>query len=496
MNVVSLFAGCGGLDLGFEQAGFKIVWANEFDEALHETYRLNHPNTILNTNDIRTLTGKDIPYCDGIIGGPPCQAWSEGGKQMGIEDPRGQLFFDYIRIVNEKRPKFFVIENVQGILEEKHRESLEVFMNLLTNAGYKITYELLNAADYKIPQDRFRVFFVGIRNDLKIKYYFPNAVCHNPITLRQAISDIIEKPRFYKDEIIRTEHPTRMNHDVYAGSYDAKYMSRNRVRSWDESSFTMLAQARNAPLHPQAPKMTFVSSSKRIFARGYEHLYRRLSVRECARIQTFPDSFRFVYTDVKVGYRMVGNAVPPRLAWYIAMQMKKAFVEDMGDTIETKKEEVKQIPIQRIAEQYSDTIISNTPVLIQDNVDVDLSKNLLISLVKSDMATYFEDQSAFIYYTGKVFPSSIALNKLYYFMPYLKGKGIRDLYYIKIARVGTKQEVHSECDDNDLRLVFEIEFVKQLFKEYQPVHLNIWRTFTDTTMTAVLKIIKMNNLIE
>lgn len=99
MNIVSLFAGCGGLDLGFEKAGFNVVWANEFDESIHETYRLNHPNTILNTNDIRTLTGNDIPDCDGIIGGPPCQAWSEGGKQLGLEDPRGLLFLDYIRIV-------------------------------------------------------------------------------------------------------------------------------------------------------------------------------------------------------------------------------------------------------------------------------------------------------------------------------------------------------------------------------------------------------------
>ena len=172
MNIVSLFAGCGGLDWGFERAGFKIVWANEFDETIHETYRLNHPNTILNTNDVRTLTGSDIPDCDGIIGGPPCQAWSEGGKQLGIEDPRGQLFLDYIRIVKEKKPKFFVIENVQGILEKKHKASLDGFMKLLTDAGYKIKYELLNAADYKIPQDRFRVFFIGIRNDLRNNYEY------------------------------------------------------------------------------------------------------------------------------------------------------------------------------------------------------------------------------------------------------------------------------------------------------------------------------------
>lgn len=488
MKIVSLFAGCGGLDLGFEKAGFDVVWANEYDVSIHETYSINHPNTTLNTYDIRTLTGNDIPECDGIIGGPPCQAWSEGGKGLGIEDPRGQLFLDYIRIVKDKKPKFFVIENVQGILEEKHKESLDGFMKLLTEAGYRISYELLNAADYKIPQDRFRVFFIGIRKDLKNIFEFPDAACSVPITLRQAIGDITEEPRYFNDDIIESEHPTRMNHDVYTGSYDAKYMARNRVRSWDETSFTMQAQARNAPQHPQAPKMTFISSSQRIFAKGHEHLYRRLSVRECARIQTFPDNFRFVYSDVKEGYKMVGNAVPPRLAWFLAVQMKKAFADEMDVKIEQKTETIKQVSVKKIAEQYPDTIVRNKPTVIKEGVDVDLTKNVLISLVKSDTVAYYDDQSARIYYTGKRFPSTVALNKLYYFMPYIKGKGIRDLYYIKIARVGTKQEVHPECDDNDFRLVFEIEFVKQLFTDYQPVHLNIWRTFTDTTMARLINL--------
>lgn len=488
MNIVSLFAGCGGLDLGFERAGFNIIWANEYDSSIHETYKLNHPKTILDTSDVRTLSGVSIPDCDGIIGGPPCQAWSEGGKGLGIEDPRGQLFFEYIRIVKEKKPKFFVIENVQGILEEKHKASLNDFMDLLKGAGYRITFELLNAADYKIPQDRFRVFFIGIRKDLKNKFEFPNAICTSPITLRQAIGDIKEEPRYFKDEKVVSEHPNRMNHDVYTGSYDAKYMARNRVRSWDETSFTMQAQARNAPQHPQAPKMTFISASQRAFAKGYEHLYRRLSVRECARIQTFPDSFRFIYSYIKDGYKMVGNAVPPRLAWHIATQIKKAFAKEMNVSSEQKNESTKHIAVKNIAIKYPNVIVKNNPIIVQDNIYVDLTKNVLISLVKSDTVAYYNNESARIYYTGKKFPSSVALNKLYYFMPYIKGKGIRDLYYIKIARIGTKQEIHPECEDNDFRLVFEIEFIKRLFSDYLPIHLNIWRTFTDTTMGALLKI--------
>ena len=329
MRIVSLFAGCGGLDLGFEKAGFDVIWANEYDEAIHATYRQNHPNTTLNTSDIRTLTGYDIPDCDGIIGGPPCQAWSEGGKGLGLEDPRGQMFWEFVRIVREKKPMFFLIENVQGILEEKHKESLDGFLKVLRDAGYNITYKLLNAAEYKIPQDRFRVFFIGIRNNLPNKFFFPDAVNSNHITLKQAIGDIVESPRYYCNEKVEGNHPSRMNHDVYTGPYDSKYMSRNRVRGWNEVSFTMQAQARNAPQHPQAPKMTYISSSHRAFAKGYEHLYRRLSIRECARIQTFPDSFQFLYSDVKDGYKMVGNAVPPRLAWYLAVQIRKTFAELM-----------------------------------------------------------------------------------------------------------------------------------------------------------------------
>lgn len=499
MNIVSLFAGCGGLDLGFEKAGFKIVWANEFDEAIHATYKFNHPNTILNTSDIRTLTGEDIPNCDGIIGGPPCQAWSEGGKQLGIEDPRGQLFLEYIRIVNDKKPKFFVIENVQGILDKKHEKSLSCFMNILREAGYRISYELLNAADYKIPQDRFRVFFIGIRNDLSNKYVFPNIVSPEPITLRQAIGDIIETPRFYCDNKVKGDNPKRMNHDVYTGSFDAKFMARNRVRGWDETSFTMQAQARNTPLHPQAPKMVFISSSQRIFAKGFEHLYRRFSVRECARIQTFPDNFRFIYNDVKDGYKMVGNAVPPRLAWYLAIQMKKAFSDVMALEVSERdglhQQPFNAIDIQKFAKKNNGTVFNNLKIIlntethiVEDGIPLDKSKRVLLSLVKSDNVEHYIDRSAKIYYTGKRFPAAIALNKLYYFMPYMKGMGVRDLYFIKIVRVGKKSEVHPNCDDNDFRLVFELEFVKQLFTNYLPIHLNIWRTFTDTTLEQLLKL--------
>lgn len=482
MDIVSLFAGCGGLDWGFERAGFNIVWANEYDESIHETYRLNHPHTVLNTSDIRKLSKNDIPDCDGIIGGPPCQSWSEGGKQLGIEDPRGQLFLDYIRIVKDKKPKFFLIENVQGILDDKHKTSLNSFMMMLDDAGYNITYELLNAADYKIPQDRFRVFFIGIRKDLRNQYSFPNAFKEERITLRKAIGDITEQPRYYADETVEGENPIRWNHDVYTGPYDAKYMARNRVRGWDETSFTMQAQARNAPQHPQAPKMPFVTSNRREFAKGFEHLYRRLSVRECARIQTFPDNFKFVYKDVKDGYKMVGNAVPPRLAYFLAIQMKKAFTE--CTQLPAKDNDNQDISIQQLIELYPNRIL-HAPE--HSNKEDNKKERVLICLVKHDNERNFIDCTEKIYYTGRKIPTAISFHTISYFMPYIKGKGIKDLYKIKLVRIGTRKEGQSDNDPNDFRLVFEIEFAKQLFDNYKPIHLNVWHTFSETTIGELLK---------
>lgn len=323
MNVVSFFAGCGGLDLGFEQAGFNVVWANDFEKSVAETYKLNHPKTQFVLEDICNISAEDIPDCEGFIGGPPCQAWSEGGRNLGLKDERGRVFLEYIRLIHAKQPKFFVIENVEGILSDTHIDAFNSFIVALYTAGYIVTYALLDAKDYKIPQDRKRVFVVGIRQELNKACLLPNPTTDCPITLRQAIGDIIEQPAFYSEkDIVNQQYVGVLNHDVYNGAYDARFMARNRVRTWEEVSFTIQAQAKNEPLHPQAPKMQFVSADKRIFVKGKEHLYRRLSVRECARIQTFPDSFRFVYSNILDGYKMVGNAVPPRLAYQIALWIK------------------------------------------------------------------------------------------------------------------------------------------------------------------------------
>ena len=332
MKVVSFFSGCGGLDLGFEQAGFEVIWANDNDPAVSETYQLNHPNTYLCKKDMRELTMEEIPECDGFIGGPPCQSWSEGGKQLGLDDERGRMFLTYIHFIQAKQPKFFVIENVKGILSDKHFPTFKKMLGQLKDAGYVVHYQLMNAAHYYVPQERFRVIVVGVRNDIDVKYQFPKPDISCFITLRQAIGEITEEPRKYTSELVDMEYEKWLNHDVYMGPFDDRYMARNRVRGWNEVSYTMQAKARNCPLHPQAPKMIYVSRDKQIFRPGYEHLYRRLSVRECARIQTFPDHFRFIYHDVCDGYKMVGNAVPPRLGRAIAESIKECFASVLSES--------------------------------------------------------------------------------------------------------------------------------------------------------------------
>lgn len=324
MKIVSFFSGCGGLDLGFEQAGFQIVWANEFDKAIAPTYTKNHPNTVFCDKDIRSISSSDIPECVGFIGGPPCQAWSEGGKCLGIEDERGKVFWDYVRMITEKKPMFFVIENVRGILADRHAVAFNGFINALCSADYEITWGLVNTANFQIPQDRWRVFIVGFREDLGKHFVFPNPTSEEKATLRDAIGDIKQDPNYTTWSVTSSNNQQAIkNHDVYHGPYDSKYMARNRVRSWNETSFTIQALAKNAPIHPQAPKMLYVNPNQRIFVPGKEHLYRRLSIRECARIQTFPDDFIFHYSNVIDGYKMVGNAVPPKMAYILATAIKE-----------------------------------------------------------------------------------------------------------------------------------------------------------------------------
>jgi DNA (cytosine-5)-methyltransferase 1 len=330
MNIISLFSGCGGLDLGFEKAGFNIRVANEFDKNIWETYKLNHPKTELIEKDIRKITTSDFPNdVDGIIGGPPCQSWSEAGALRGINDDRGKLFYDYIRILKSKKPKFFLAENVSGMLSNRHSEAVKKIINLFDECGYDVSLNLVNAKDYGVAQERKRVFYIGFRKDLNINFEFPKGSTEddeNKITLKDILWDL-------KDTAVpalkgNKHNPKAINNNEYfIGSYSPIFMSRNRVKSWDEQAYTVQASGRQCQLHPQAPKMVKYGKNDCRFVAGKEDLYRRMTIREIARVQGFPDTFEFIYKGVNDAYKMIGNAVPVNLAYEIAVAIMNTLKE-------------------------------------------------------------------------------------------------------------------------------------------------------------------------
>lgn len=323
MKLISFFSGCGGLDLGFQRAGFQIEWANDNAQSVKETYKFNFPNTTFCNTNINKLPLEKIPAdAIGIIGGPPCQSWSNAGKGKGFDDPRGRVFLTFIHILNKKKPLFFVAENVKGLLSTRNHSSFLQILNAFKGAGYDVFHDCLNANDYDVPQIRERVFFIGFRKDLGISYEFPQPFCIKP-NVSDAIRDL-------QDTAVPMGKPTVINaHEYWEGTYSYIYMSRNRVLDWEKPSFTVQASGRQTSLHPQAPKMKKIEKDVCVFSKEAEDLYRRLTARECARLQTFPDDFLFKYNHLNDAYKMIGNAVPVNLAYHIALSIKQRINNDL-----------------------------------------------------------------------------------------------------------------------------------------------------------------------
>ncbi len=319
LKIASLFSGCGGLDMGFSSAGFEIVFANDNDPDVWETFEKNHGIPI-DKRSVTEVKSEEIPEVTGIIGGPPCQSWSLAGAMRGLNDSRGRLFYEYIRILSDKQPLFFLAENVPGIISRTHMPQFLSIVNELRRIGYKVSYKLLDARDFGVPQERKRVIVVGYRKDLGRLFLFPQPEAKE-ITLREAIGDLPDSVPAGGANAANAflEIP---NHEHMNGGFSTIYMSRNRRKNWHEQSFTIQAGGRHAPLHPSSAEMIKIGTDKWAFNGGESAKHRRLSVRECARIQTFPDSFVFHYNNAAKGYKMIGNAVPVKLAHAIALQIK------------------------------------------------------------------------------------------------------------------------------------------------------------------------------
>jgi len=322
MKIASFFSGAGGLDLGFTNVGFELAFANDNWDGCWETFEKNHGLSI-NKKSIVDISPSEIPNdVIGFIGGPPCQSWSLAGSMRGINDSRGQLFYNYINLIAEKQPLFFLAENVAGILSSQHYSEFMKIIEAFKKIGYNVSYKLLDAQDFNVPQERKRVIVVGYHKKMGKRFEFPESISKK-LSLKDAILDLPEPMKASDKNKTNGLNSGIPNHEYMNGGFSTIFMSRNRVRGWDEPSFTIQAGGRHAPLHPQAPKMKFISQNVREFVKGKEHLYRRLSVRECARIQTFPDDFIFYYNDVADGYKMIGNAVPVKFAEEIAKKIMK-----------------------------------------------------------------------------------------------------------------------------------------------------------------------------
>ena len=474
LKVVSLFCGCGGSDLGmiggfqyldqnYPELPFEIVYALDFDRWAVDTYNKNfsHPAVC---EDILNVDFNSLPDADIMIGGFPCQSFSTVNPTKDTNDARANLYKQIVRFLQIKRPKYFICENVKGLLTLQKGSIIQKITSEFKAVGYNVQYKLMKAVEFGIPQRRERVFIIGYRNDIEYNYCFPTSINteQNAVPLSSVIDKLeIEEKKYYFSE------------RAVQGMKNAKNnMKRGLWQNLNGPCLTITSHLSKTSINSRDPLLLVKPS---------EELYRRFTPREAARIQSFPDSFELNNSEAK-SYKQIGNAIPPVLMWHIANSLAEAIhtVKLINPIKKVKQSAVLEIDFESIIQKHPTGIVKQN--VNNDDIILDYSRNLLVSLVKADNMEQYLDQSAKIYYTGKKFPSTVALNKLYYFMPYIKGKGIKDLYFIKIARVGTRKEGQPDNDPNDFRLVFEIEFVKQLFEDYKKVHLDIWQTFKDTTL--------------
>lgn len=331
-RLISLFSGCGGLDLGFNRAGFRNVFANDFDADAQAVYSLNLGE--IDTRDIITIPEDEIPDGDILTAGFPCQPFSNAGNRKGVHDSRGMLYKECLRIIKKKMPKVVVFENVKGLLSSKYLDGRNladvIYEDLSTigNIGYNVKYKLVNAADYGVPQNRQRVIFVGVRKDLGITFRFPKEQSRDGLSLR----NVLDVPENANDNVDWGFSPQALDMIRYipeGGSWKdvpyehlsprfqkirndmKKYHSPNFYRrfSRDEicGTITASAQPENCGIiHPTEN--------------------RRYTIREVARIQTFPDTFRFISDtpkNITAMYKVIGNAVPVNLAEVFATEIMK-----------------------------------------------------------------------------------------------------------------------------------------------------------------------------
>ncbi len=374
LNTIDLFSGCGGMTLGFKWAGFNSILASDIDENCEKTFATNFPETPFICGDISTLSKDDCDKIlnnktiDVIIGGPPCQGFSLANKKRNkvSEDPRNKLFYEFVKIINWYNPKAFVMENVKGLLSMDSGRVIKQIQEEFENSGrfgYEVRYQVLKASDFGVPQIRERVILIGIRKDLDVVPEFPEKKNQEEISVEAAISDLPQinagegevvmeyetKPLNEYQQFMRQNSKKVFNHIAMKHTprlierFKAIQPGKNLLDVWEthgavqrgnpsQKSSIKFSQ-NNLRLVPDKPAPTIAASFQSNFIHPY--LDRNFTAREGARLQSFPDDFIFEGMRTKMSwekglsqYQQIGNAVPPLMAYEIAMSLKKVLEQE------------------------------------------------------------------------------------------------------------------------------------------------------------------------
>ncbi len=307
-RTIDLFAGVGGIRLGFEKAGFSTVFANDFEAKCADTYNQNFNTAKLVVEDITKIHAKDIPDCDFVLGGFPCQAFSIAGYRRGFDDDkgRGNLFFDIARIIKEKQPIGFLLENVKNLKSHDGGNTFRIIEQTLADLGYHIKFKVLNSMEYgNVPQNRERIYIVGFKDKSKIEAFeFPK-----PVPLTKTVKDILEKDvnekYYYNGKPLYEKIKDDINEEGQVYQWRRKYVRKNKKGVSPTLTANMGMGGHNVPI---------IFDGKGV---------RKLTPRECFRLQGFPDSYKLPSISDSALYKQAGNSVSAPVLERIAMQMIK-----------------------------------------------------------------------------------------------------------------------------------------------------------------------------
>lgn len=327
-KIISLFSGCGGLDLGFHQEGYETVWANDFDHWACETFKKNIGDVIVE-GDIEQIDPYDnnsIPDCDIVLGGFPCQDFSMIWKRPGLDGERGNLYKSFLRVVDAKKPKVFVAENVKGLLTANNKKAIKQIVSDFESIapGYKVKVKLYNFADYGVPQLRERILIVGIRSDIDFDFEHPDPT-HSAkdeellphVTAGEALANIPDDAKNIEQQNLSPKTVEKLKLISAGGNFtDIPKDHPLYVKGMISHVYRRI--------HPDEPSKTIIAAGGG-GTWGYHYPEpRSLNNRERARLQSFPDDFEFVGTMTQVR-KQIGNAVPPQGVRELAKTLKKIF---------------------------------------------------------------------------------------------------------------------------------------------------------------------------